>query len=157
MGTFYNDIQAALQLAVSAHGSIRKLAESLKMNPSTVSKWLETKEGVTKRSPGLRELAPIMDSVGVRVVVPDVCVDLTQEQTPTDSASSMEELKRKLAESEAARLSLTGEVKALEKQLARLTPAPSSTTHAGGEFELVQPKALDEKERSSFDLKTVNG
>lgn len=158
MSTFYNDIQTALQLAVSKHGSIRKLAESLTINPSTVSKWLESKDGAPKRSPGLRELAPIMDSIGVRAIIPSVNACLLQEQVPSGSAPSIDDLKRELAESEAARLSLSGEIRALERQLARLTPTPAAPSQdAGGDIEVVPPKALGEKEPPSSDLKTENG
>lgn len=69
MSKFLNDVMAALRSGVSLYGSARKLAIAANMNPSTLTKWLTDKENQAHRSPNIREVGPIMDLLGVSVVI----------------------------------------------------------------------------------------
>ncbi len=69
MSKFLNDVMAALRSGVSLYGSARKLAMAVNMNPSTLTKWLTDKENQAQRSPNIREIGPIMDILGVSVVI----------------------------------------------------------------------------------------
>ena len=62
MEDFYKTIMDALRAGVEKYGSARRLAEAASMNPSTLTKWLAKDGG---RSPNLRELAPLMDLLGI--------------------------------------------------------------------------------------------
>lgn len=68
MNTFFEDVMGILRNAVSKYGSIRKLAEAAKMNPSTVSKWLAETPSKSQRSPNIREVGQVLDLLGVRLI-----------------------------------------------------------------------------------------
>lgn len=69
MSKFFDDIMAILKAGQSQYGSARKLAQAVEMNPSTLTKWLAEKGNQNQRSPNIRELGPIMDLLGARVVI----------------------------------------------------------------------------------------
>jgi len=67
MSKFFTDVMTALRNGIAQYPSARQFAIAMNMNPSTITKWI-AKDGQVTRSPNIREIGPIMDTLGVQVL-----------------------------------------------------------------------------------------
>lgn len=93
MEKMFEETLNKLQTAIRAEGSIRKVADKLDLNPSTVSRWFA--EG---RSPDFRALTVLFEHFGVRIVFPGEST-CPADQVITDLQLQVDELSQKLKES----------------------------------------------------------
>lgn len=107
MSKFWEDIVKILQDATHEYGSIRKLAETAQMNPSTVSKWLAADPAKSQRSPNVREVGQIMDILGARVALSPL--PKIEKAALTETKLFSGEIERLLKEKERLQLELEKE------------------------------------------------
>lgn len=107
MSKFWEDIVKILRDAAHEYGSIRKLAETAQMNPSTVSKWLAADSAKSQRSPNVREVGQIMDILGARVALSPL--PKIEKATLTETKLLSGEIERLLEEKERLQLELEKE------------------------------------------------
>lgn len=98
METMFEETIRKLQAAILSEGSIRKVAEKLDLNPSTLSRWFA--EG---RSPDFRALTVLFEHFGVRIVFPDDSSAGISARQIRDMEAQVRELSAKLAEAERLR------------------------------------------------------
>lgn len=157
--SFQEDVhEIILQVLNDCGGNKAEAARRLGTNPVTFWLWVQK-----DRQPIKEAISRAIDCSGARLVFSPLSSGEIPHAPKQIGSENLEEYKIKVAEltdalkqSEAARQSLAGEVKALERQLARLIPAPSAHTQTDGELTVVKPLALDENEQPSSGLKTAN-
>lgn len=123
METLFDETLRKLQAAIHSEGSIRKVAEKLDLNPSTVSRWFS--EG---RSPDFRALTVLLEHFGVRIVFPGDRPLTASEQTLRELEAQIQDLKEKLVDSERLRVYYQAKMDgAIEVMRALKETAPEST------------------------------
>ena len=107
-------------------GNLRAAAEGLGIDPDggLLNKWLKSEEDPEKgRSPTIKKVGPVMDKIGARVVLPGE----SESRNAQELYEQLVELKAINKKLERKNIELSGEVRALERQLERFVPSPSHT------------------------------
>ena len=138
----YSEFLALLEAAIKREGNAVKLGEAIGITSNLLTRWRSK-----SRVPTLSNIQPVLDYWGARLEwagnqqqkkdscgKPMACAD---KDTGSDNSSKILELEKTVsglqAELEATRKErdmAQGEVRALERQLARLTPAPTEKENA---------------------------
>lgn len=129
----FEETLSKLRAAIQSEGSIRKVAERLDLNPSTVSRWFA--EG---RSPEFRALTVLLEHFGVKIVFPGDSPATTSDQIISDLEKKVEELSAKLIESERLRdyyqAKLDGAIEVM-RAMKEAAPQPTASSRNRGEAE----------------------
>lgn len=106
--TLFDSTMRRTQEHILKNGSMKRLAEKLDTNLSTITRWFAEKG----RSPRFDMLAKIFEELSIKIVFPD---DPSPHQTEAEALSAkVEELQARLAETEKERDTLRIQIEILK-------------------------------------------
>jgi hypothetical protein len=114
--TFFETVKEALCRARDEYGSGKALALASGVNAENISRWIN---GI--RSPKVAEISPIMDLMGYRILLHD---EIIAESSGSNIVAELKAAKREIEQLREEKATLRGEIRALERQVARLSPTP---------------------------------
>ena len=133
----YSEFMALLEAAIKREGNAVNLAAAIGMTSNQLTRWRSR-----SRAPRLSNIQPVLDYWGARLVWPGsqepdsdagAAPSKTYASKLADLESIIAKLQAELVVTRSERDMAQGEVRALERQLARLTPSPEERNESSSD------------------------